>query len=157
VPGLPLPRPLPAHPRPPRPGAPREAVTEPASAATSSATTQVLCLRPAAPPPGPPSAPILVSSSSARRRPNLTCCGALRTPEAALMWTPPLTHPRDPGGSPAGEAAPPDPEAPLSPPGVTSIALGLSVEVHAHPRFERPLQVQVREARLLNDRPWVRS
>jgi SNF2 family DNA or RNA helicase len=73
------------------------------------------------------------------------------------MCTPPLTHPGDADGSPADEGGPSDPEAPLFPPGVTSIELTLPVEVRPHPRFERPLQVQVREARLLNDRPWVRS
>jgi SNF2 family DNA or RNA helicase len=31
------------------------------------------------------------------------------------------------------------------------------LEVRTHPRFEKPLQVTVREARLLTDQPWVRS
>ncbi len=30
-------------------------------------------------------------------------------------------------------------------------------EVRAHPQFERPLQATVREARLLNDAPWIRT
>jgi SNF2 family DNA or RNA helicase len=37
------------------------------------------------------------------------------------------------------------------------IAIDLPLEVKLHPRFERPLQASVREARLLNERPWVRS
>ncbi len=37
------------------------------------------------------------------------------------------------------------------------IDLSLSIEVHAHPRFERPLEVNVRQAALLNNPPWVRS
>jgi hypothetical protein len=37
------------------------------------------------------------------------------------------------------------------------IDLSLSVEVHTHPRFERPLEVNVRQAALLNNPPWVRS
>src|SRR5438132_12213195 len=31
------------------------------------------------------------------------------------------------------------------------------VEPKVHPRFERPLQCNVRDARLLNETPWVRS
>jgi SNF2 family DNA or RNA helicase len=40
---------------------------------------------------------------------------------------------------------------------VDQIALSLAVEVHTHPRFERPLEVNVRQATLLNNPPWVRS
>jgi len=40
---------------------------------------------------------------------------------------------------------------------VEHIDLSLSVEVHTHPRFERPLEVSVRQAALLNHPPWVRS
>jgi len=37
------------------------------------------------------------------------------------------------------------------------IDLDLPVETRTHPRFDRPLTVSVREARLLTDSPWVRS
>jgi SNF2 family DNA or RNA helicase len=40
---------------------------------------------------------------------------------------------------------------------VCEIDLGFALEVKPHPRFQRPLQAGVREARLLNDPPWVRS
>jgi SNF2 family DNA or RNA helicase len=40
---------------------------------------------------------------------------------------------------------------------VCDIDLGFTLEVRPHPRFERPLQAGVREGRLLNDSPWVRS
>jgi SNF2 family DNA or RNA helicase len=54
----------------------------------------------------------------------------------------------------------------IAPPEVQVIDLGLPVEaldvgppvaVRTHPRFEKPLSVNVREARLLNDAPWIRS
>src|SRR5947209_4186466 len=38
-----------------------------------------------------------------------------------------------------------------------SVDLDLDVDAVAHPRFERPLQAGVREARLLGTPPWVRS
>src|ERR1700719_331393 len=38
-----------------------------------------------------------------------------------------------------------------------AIELLSAPEVRAHPLFERPLQTSVREARLLDDAPWVRS
>ncbi len=40
---------------------------------------------------------------------------------------------------------------------VSAIELLQPPEVKPHPRFERPLHVHVREARLLHDAPWVRS
>jgi SNF2 family DNA or RNA helicase len=40
---------------------------------------------------------------------------------------------------------------------VELVDLNFELAVETHPHFERPLQVQVREARLLNDPPWVRS
>jgi SNF2 family DNA or RNA helicase len=40
---------------------------------------------------------------------------------------------------------------------VCALDLDLALEVRPHPRFERPLQAGVREGRLLNDPPWVRS
>jgi SNF2 family DNA or RNA helicase len=40
---------------------------------------------------------------------------------------------------------------------VESFDLSLPVEARLFPRFERPLPVNVREARLLSDSPWVRS
>ena len=40
---------------------------------------------------------------------------------------------------------------------IDQIDLSLSVEVRTHPRFERPLEVSVRQASLLNNPPWVRS
>jgi SNF2 family DNA or RNA helicase len=49
------------------------------------------------------------------------------------------------------------PEAVPLLPQVEPIDLTFALETSTHPRFERPLQVQVREARLLNDPPWVRS
>jgi SNF2 family DNA or RNA helicase len=51
----------------------------------------------------------------------------------------------------------PEEQTALSPPEILALDLGLPVEVRTLPRFERPLQVQVREARLLQERPWVRS
>ncbi len=50
---------------------------------------------------------------------------------------------------------PPENSAPLL--HVEQIDLSLSVEVHTLPRFERPLEVSVRQAALLNHPPWVRS
>jgi SNF2 family DNA or RNA helicase len=47
--------------------------------------------------------------------------------------------------------------APEARPLVEEIAVALSVEARTHPRFERPLQANVREARLLNDAPWIRG
>jgi SNF2 family DNA or RNA helicase len=41
--------------------------------------------------------------------------------------------------------------------GVESFDLNLAAEARVLPRFDRPLPVNVREARLLNDSPWVRS
>ena len=40
---------------------------------------------------------------------------------------------------------------------IDQIDLSLSVEVRGLPRFERPLEVSVRQAALLNHPPWVRS
>ncbi len=40
---------------------------------------------------------------------------------------------------------------------VVNVNLDLPVQVQSLPKFDRPLSVQVREARLLNDAPWVRS
>jgi SNF2 family DNA or RNA helicase len=44
-----------------------------------------------------------------------------------------------------------------SPLEVHPIDLEFPVEVNSHPRFERPLECQSRDVRLLNDAPWVRS
>jgi SNF2 family DNA or RNA helicase len=52
----------------------------------------------------------------------------------------------------AGE--PPQPDAS---PDVIDIDVTLPLEVKAHPRFEKPLHVAVKEGRLLKDAPWVRS
>jgi SNF2 family DNA or RNA helicase len=41
--------------------------------------------------------------------------------------------------------------------GVNAVDLGLRLEALAHPRFERPLEASVREARLLNTPPAVRA
>jgi SNF2 family DNA or RNA helicase len=49
------------------------------------------------------------------------------------------------------------PDTPSPVPEVLAIDLALAVEVKPHPRFERPLQAGVREARLLSEPPWVRS
>src|SRR5215831_17428978 len=49
---------------------------------------------------------------------------------------------------------------PLDPsliPAIEPISVTLPVETMPHPRFERPLQAGVREARLLGAPPWVRS
>src|SRR5438874_63124 len=40
---------------------------------------------------------------------------------------------------------------------VTTIDLTWPLQVRALPRFERPLEVKVREGKLLTDLPWVRS
>ena len=40
---------------------------------------------------------------------------------------------------------------------IQEIDLGVPLEVRALPAMERPLQVQVRESRLLTSPPWVRS
>src|SRR5713101_734451 len=40
---------------------------------------------------------------------------------------------------------------------VHPVDLDMDVDAIAHPRFERPLQAGVREARLLGTPPWVRS
>jgi SNF2 family DNA or RNA helicase len=51
-----------------------------------------------------------------------------------------------------------DPSAQTLPiPAVEQVDVRLTVDVLSLPRFERPLQVSVREARLLNDPPWVRA
>ncbi len=53
----------------------------------------------------------------------------------------------------------PDPspaDLPDAPP-AEALDLSLPLEVRPHPRFERPLQANAREARLLNEAPWVRS
>jgi SNF2 family DNA or RNA helicase len=48
-------------------------------------------------------------------------------------------------------------DPPVSPPDVQSVSLGFTVEARPNARFERPLQVGVREARLLSEPPWIRS
>ena len=48
------------------------------------------------------------------------------------------------------------PEQSLPPLHIDQIDLSFSVEVRTHPRFERPLEVSVRQASLLNAPPWVR-
>ncbi len=49
------------------------------------------------------------------------------------------------------------PETPSSPVEVQALELGLNVEVRPHPRFEKPLEVGVRQAPLLTGAPWIRS
>jgi SNF2 family DNA or RNA helicase len=49
------------------------------------------------------------------------------------------------------------PDSDLPPPEVQTIDLTLPVGVQVLPRFERPLSVGVREAKLLSTPPWVRS
>lgn len=46
---------------------------------------------------------------------------------------------------------------PLPPIQVDQVTLDLPLEIRNLPRFDRPLQVQVRETPLLNEAPWVRS
>ncbi len=45
----------------------------------------------------------------------------------------------------------------LSAPSLETVTVSLPVEARVHPRFERPLQANVREARLLDDSPWIRG
>jgi SNF2 family DNA or RNA helicase len=45
----------------------------------------------------------------------------------------------------------------LAAPLMETVVVALPVEAYGHPRFERPLQANVREARLLNDAPWIRG
>ncbi len=73
-------------------------------------------------------------------------------------------HTRAGAGEAAGPVAldhPQPPAAcgqqPLPPVESERIDLTLPFEVKTHPRFERPLQTTVREARLLTDAPWVRA
>src|SRR5262245_51553212 len=42
-------------------------------------------------------------------------------------------------------------------PDIFDVPLGWWVEARPHPRFERPLEVSVRQAPLLTSAPWVRS
>jgi SNF2 family DNA or RNA helicase len=72
----------------------------------------------------------------------------------------PATTPPAPVPVPDRPTNSPDPQ---SPPGradyipqVEATALGFPLEVRTHPRFERPLEVSVRQASLLNNPPWVR-
>jgi SNF2 family DNA or RNA helicase len=58
---------------------------------------------------------------------------------------------------PTGPEPDPQDAAPLAAPDVVAVDLLPPTEALVPPRFERPLQVGVREARLLHDRPWVRS
>jgi SNF2 family DNA or RNA helicase len=48
------------------------------------------------------------------------------------------------------------PETLLTEPAVEALSLCPPVQVHGHPRFDRPLAVPVREAALLTKSPWVR-
>src|SRR5262245_6148301 len=48
-------------------------------------------------------------------------------------------------------------EPPLPLPEIVPIDLTLPIEVCTLPRFDRPLTVNVREARLLTEPPWARS
>src|SRR5690242_18671788 len=50
----------------------------------------------------------------------------------------------------------PTPSDPSGAPEVMDVPLLPAPEVRPLPRFERPLQVSVREARLLTQAPWVR-
>ncbi|HEY7311931.1 MAG TPA: DEAD/DEAH box helicase [Gemmataceae bacterium] len=58
-------------------------------------------------------------------------------------------------GEPSSSASVSDEALPILQ--VDEIALSLSVEVRSLPRFDRPLEVGVRQASLLNASPWVRS
>jgi SNF2 family DNA or RNA helicase len=51
----------------------------------------------------------------------------------------------------------PSSDEPLPPLQIEPIDLALSVEVRSLPRFDRPLEVGVRQATLLSHSPWVRS
>jgi SNF2 family DNA or RNA helicase len=56
-----------------------------------------------------------------------------------------------------GEAAAVEAVSLLSDVEVEVVDVGLGVEVKPHPRFERPLEVSVRQAPLLTTTPWARS
>jgi SNF2 family DNA or RNA helicase len=58
---------------------------------------------------------------------------------------------------PVPERIPLGPTEDWPPTEVQSLALDLPVEVRTHPRFERPLEVTVRQASLLTTAPWIRS
>ena len=45
----------------------------------------------------------------------------------------------------------------VNPPALIPLPVELPVEVRCHPAFEKPLQANGREVRLLNNRPWVRT
>jgi SNF2 family DNA or RNA helicase len=45
----------------------------------------------------------------------------------------------------------------LTEPSAGTVAVALSADARVHPRFERPLQTNAREARLLNEAPWTRG
>lgn len=65
-----------------------------------------------------------------------------------------MTEPVPLQTTPATEPAN-SPEPPLIEVEVVNVAL--PVEVRGLPRFDRPMEVKVRDARLLTDQPWVRS
>ncbi len=53
--------------------------------------------------------------------------------------------------------APPESTEPLQPPEIEPVVLTWPVEATPHPRFERPLAVNVRQAPLLTSTPWTRT
>jgi SNF2 family DNA or RNA helicase len=66
-------------------------------------------------------------------------------------------EPAIPVTGPADNAQAESPAAAAAPLAVQAIDLELPLEVRSLPRFERPLQVNVREAGLLTKAPWTRS
>jgi SNF2 family DNA or RNA helicase len=58
---------------------------------------------------------------------------------------------------PSSDPVPDSPAEPLPVPETLAVDLDLAVRAVSLPRFDRPLTVQAREARLLTDPPWVRS
>lgn len=106
----------------------------------------------------PPSALPLVSSID-----SLVSVETFKPPSAVA--SPPPASPSDSLVS-VETFEPPSADASLTPPlpsspddlvSVQVISLDLPVEIRTLPKFEKPLEVKVREARLLDTSPWVRS
>ncbi len=70
------------------------------------------------------------------------------TPAETNTWVESAT------GGPSSEVPSPDEALPSI--SIDEIDLALSVEVRTLPRFDRPLEVTVRQATLLNSPPWIR-
>src|SRR5262245_44853073 len=77
-----------------------------------------------------------------------------RPPPRHTRGEPSMLEPADCANGVEDSADVPSPEPPLVE--GDEIPIDFPVEVRVHPRFERPLQASVREARLLNESPWVR-